>query len=287
MGKIGVIGTVMIDQIMQARYKIGEGRCNKMNCTVAFGGAMRNVAWNLGLLHHEVHFITKMGNDMAAIEAQKDLEKNHVFVYPVPYDGPTPMFISAFDAEKELMFSTIKEDYYIDKEDLFQTVAINTCEYGITDRTDASFLRKLFDRTPQVKWILCGPVSSSQVIPHAHGMILNRYEMLSIAKDQSIDTTAQQMILSGLDWLVVTLDREGAMFYDKKGSHYYPIEEKMAYSTLGCGDAFISGFVHALSNHKSLHECMLTGLDAADIILNVPASTHPNLLQLINESIKS
>ncbi|MBE6107230.1 MAG: carbohydrate kinase family protein [Erysipelotrichaceae bacterium] len=286
MGKIGIIGTVMIDQIMQARYKIGEGRCNKMNCTVAFGGAMRNVAWNLGLLHHEVHFITKMGNDMAAIEAQKDLEKNHVFVYPVPYDGPTPLFISAFDAEKELMFSTIKEDYYVDKEDLFQTVAINTCEYGITDRTDASFLRKLFDRTSNVKWILCGPVSSSQIIPHAHGMILNRYEMLSISKDQNIDAAAQQMILSGLDWLVVTLDREGAMFYDKKSAHYYPIEEKMAYSTLGCGDAFISGFVHALCEKKSLHECMLTGLEASDIILRVPASTHPNLLQLINESIK-
>ena len=115
MGKVGIIGTVMVDQIMQARYKIGEGRCNKMNMTTSFGGAMRNVAWNLGLLKHEVHFITKMGNDMTAIEAQKDLEKNHVFVYPVSYNGPTPTFITAFDAEKELLFSTIQEDYYIDK----------------------------------------------------------------------------------------------------------------------------------------------------------------------------
>ncbi len=280
MGKIGIIGTVMIDQIMQARYKIGEGRCNKMNCTVSFGGAMRNVAWNLGLLKHEVHFITKMGNDMNAIEAQKDLERNHVFVYPIPYDGPTPIFITAFDAEKELMFSTIKEDYFVDKENLFQTVAINTCEYGITDRNDPAFLRKLFDRTPNVKWILCGPVSSSQVIPKAHGMIVNRFEMMTMAKDQSTDAFAQQMILSGLDWLVVTLDHEGAMFYDKKGSHYYPIEEKMTYSTLGCGDAFISGFTHALCERKTLHQCMLTGLEASRIILDVPAATHYNLAKL-------
>lgn len=283
MGRIGIIGTVMIDQIMQARYTISEGRCNKMNCTVSFGGAMRNVAWNLGLLNHEVHFITKMGNDMSAIEAQKDLEKNHVFVYPIPYNGPTPIFISAFDAEKELMFSTIKEDYYVDKEDLFQTVAINTCDYGITDRTDSAFLGKLFSRTPNVKWILCGPVSSTHVVSKAHGMILNRYEMMSIAKDQSLDAAAHKMIIDGLDWLVVTLDHEGAMFYDKKGSHYYPIEEKRAYSTLGCGDAFISGFVHALCENKSLHTCMMSGLEASQIILNVPSATHKNLIQLIEQ----
>lgn len=282
MGKVGIIGTVMVDQIMQARYKIGEARCNKMNMTTAFGGAMRNVAWNLGLLKHEVHFITKMGNDMTAIEAQKDLEKNHVFVYPVSYNGPTPTFITAFDAEKELMFSTIQEDYYIDKEDLFQTVAINTCEYGITDRNDPAFLRKLFDRTPNMKWILCKPVSSSQVISSAHGMIINRYEMMSISKDQSLDMAAQELIMKGLKWLVVTLDHEGAMFYDKKGAHYYPIEEKRVYSTLGCGDAFISGFVHGLCEKKSLHQCMLLGLDASDIILSVPSATDEKLIELLH-----
>lgn len=285
MGRIGIIGTVMIDQIMQARYKMSEGRCNKMNCTVSFGGAMRNVAWNLGLLKHEVHFITKMGNDMKAIEAQKDLEKNHVFVYPVAYDGPTPLFISAFDAEKQLMFSTIKEDYLIGKEDLFQTVAINTCEYGITDRDDPSFLRKLFDKTPAVKWILCAPVSSSQVVASAHGMIINRYEMMTMAKDQSLDAMAHKLIMDGLNWLVVTLDEEGAMFYDRKGSHYYPIEQQKAYSTLGCGDAFISGFVHGLCENKSLHECMLLGLAASQIILKVSSATHSDLSQLLDAHI--
>ena len=68
----------------------------------------------------------------------------------------------------------------------------------------------------------------------------------------------------------------------KKEHTIIPIEEKRVYSTLGCGDAFISGFVHGLCEKKSLHQCMLLGLDASDIILSVPSATDEKLIELLH-----
>lgn len=280
MGKIAVLGTSLLDQIMMARGIISTKRCNKMNATFSYGGAARNIAYNLSALGNEVHFVTKLGDDMHAFEIQKELEAAHVIVYPIFMEAPTPVFISAMDAEKSLMFSTITDDFKLNDKDLKFVSAISNCSYGITDSDDTTFLRKLMDRTPDVKWVLAGEVISKHIIKNAHGMIVNRHEMASMAQGSSAEGLAQNLIINGLDWLVVTLDNEGAMYFDKTGSHYYPISPKISAYTLGCGDAFIAGFMDTLDETNDLHTSMLKGLEASAIVLDTPSATTLNIRRI-------
>lgn len=280
MGKIAVLGTSLLDQVLTARSIISTKRCNKMDAVFSYGGSSRNIAWNLSVLGNEVHFVTKLGNDMHGFEIQKELEAAHVLVYPFFVERPTPIFISAIDSEKNILFSTISDDFKLNDKDLKFTLAISNCKYGITDSDDITFLRKLMEKTPEVQWILTGEVTAKSIIKKASGMIVNRHEMARMTEGASAEGLAQNLIINGLKWLVVTLDNEGAMYFDRTGSHYYPIAPKLSPNTLGCGDSFVAGFVDKLAESDDIHLAMLKGIEASALALDTPAATTLNIRRI-------
>lgn len=282
MKSIAVVGTVVYDQILTARTLIMPNRCNKMNLTDAIGGSMHNIAWNLATLKAETHFITKLGNDELALKAYQDLDHRQCYIYGPTISLPTPRFYIMQDPTKEEMFCTITDDFYFHSNDLTYSNAIKHCSYGITDQDDEAFLNKLFQNTPNTRWILSGFVPSSGLLRQIEGIFINEWELLRDSDKPTVEEAANDCLDCGCKWVAVTKGKEGATLFSNKIVDYPLSNTSKSLNTLGCGDAFASGTLYGLLNDYSIEEAIPYGMAAAKILLETPAALTENIKDLKN-----
>lgn len=93
MDDVVIVGTAVIDQIMNLRSTFIPNGCNKVDLFTNHGGSMRNVAENCANLNLVVDFISKYGNDDNALSIIDNLNKLNIGVYGPTIDVATPLFV--------------------------------------------------------------------------------------------------------------------------------------------------------------------------------------------------
>ena len=223
MNGVAVIGTSMIDLVVIGRQVFEMEHCNKAQIVRSFGGSMHNVAYNCGCLGLETHFVSKFGRDDAGLAIVNELQKKTCFVYGPVVNQSTPVFISASDSEKGLYFSSIQPEFLFhgEREDLPYCV-LSECTWGITDQTDPVFLTTLLAKTPQTHWIFSGQIPPETTLDKWEGIVLNRDEMTAYAGSVPMAQAAKTLLKKGVSWIIITLDKDGALLITLDGIRPYP-----------------------------------------------------------------
>ena len=123
---------------------------------------------------------------------------------------------------------------------------------------------------PDVEWILDATGEPFQLGIQEKPLLVkpNLQELEALAKRklpslQAIQSAAISLIHSGARNVVVSMGREGALFTDGQVTLFSPALTVEAKSTVGAGDAMVSGFIMGLSKGGDMRESFRCGVAAA------------------------
>ncbi len=266
---IAVYGMCLANKMLTSDRVIYEGKQNKINMTGDFTGKMYNVCMNLSYLKDEVHFITKFGSDNTAFELEQKLNQNLIFNYPIFVDEITPTVFYINDLEKQLSLSTITDTFEFKSCDNTFHHAIGSCNVGLIDTNNIKYIEKIFNRSPNIDWILTQTVTDENILSKCFGMIINRQQLLKLSSNsQSIDHTAKALILKGLNFIIITLDKEGVVYFDKNNSWHFPLNYNNHGNNFGMDESFIAGFTHEIAKRSQIKVAIQKGLLLSTVTLN-------------------
>ena len=281
MNSIIVIGTSIIDQVMNLRNDFLEFGCNKVSADFYHGGSMRNVAEICSLLRLDVSFISKFGNDGNAIDLISHLEKENVMVYGPTIDLQTPIF-TKINGNREFMFATTTPDFILNENDQIPLAVLSDQAYGITDNHNERLLDILLKHSANTKWILSSFIPNITYLKKIEGIILNEYEYHSFLKDQIEIDYLSHLFDNGLNWMIITQGSNGCTLIKERQTFHFSTQEKEG-NTLGCGDAFSSGIIYGLIQKWDDEQMIAFAQKLAMITLNVSSSVNQKIKSLVND----
>jgi sugar/nucleoside kinase (ribokinase family) len=277
MGSIVAIGTAVIDTVLHTDAVLDTKICNKVDRSVADGGAIRNVAHNLSLLKDDVLFWAKFGNDTEALDMITRTEMLGIQVHGKFINLPTPHFYQIFSGDASMMISTTTPDFYFTKSDLLPTFLIHDEKFGITDQDDVGFLKKLFERSPDLRWVALGFLPPLDLREMFCAVFVNKNEALRYA--DSVDSFFK--LAFDFPLIVVTLDKEGLIYMEEDAAIALPAPVLGKGNVLGMGDALVAGFLHEYLKGLSIAECLEFGIQCAKKTSDVQPAINPELSGLI------
>lgn len=272
MKNILLIGTSMQDYIFMAE-EIHPNHCNKGTFTSNFGGSMHNVSYNLGCLGCNPIFITKIGNDTKAVELQDELSLLGVELHTILVDKPTPIFQSIHADNMQYFLSSITPDFLFNEQDSID-YSLFKDSFAITDQMNEKFLYDLFHNTSSTRWIISGFIPSVELLRYIEGIVVNVDEF----EEEKMDFS------TGLQWVIVTEDKNGATLYTRDGK--VPIKTNIIETNndIGAGDAFLAGLLYGLVRNLTLIDSIQLAHRAAQIILQTPTAISKELQKLKSEN---
>lgn len=282
--KVAVLGTACLDRVVVPRISANFDfkHTTQVTETDNFGGSMHNVAYHLGVLGVNVDFHTKVGNDHLARLLVKHLEENGVSVHAKIVDGKCATFTCLEDEEHgKIYLSTVDERYFYNATDTLSETDFQAVDWGITDNNNEVFFKQLMHISPKTKWIMNARPIDFSWMKYLQGYILNRDEAKRYGYE-SLDDFAKQCLSNGLQFLIVTLDKDGLIYYDTKTrQHFSPLTGGKGLS-LGCGDAFSAGFLYAITEGCSPLDAVTYGLKASAIIYKKNTAISEDIKQIKN-----
>ncbi|MHC1735035.1 MAG: PfkB family carbohydrate kinase [Erysipelotrichaceae bacterium] len=276
MGWFIAIGTAMIDTVLLSPTPFEIGRCTKSTRYPADGGAVRNIAHNLALLGNKVFFWAKFGNDSEALDLITRTETLGIQVHSTIVNAPTPHFYQLISNKQSMMASTITDDFYFNRNDLFPTFLLEGQEIGITDQDDPRFLTTLIQRTPKVKWIALGFLPPVELQSSFFAVFANKHEVLHTS--DSIFTFFKNT--SSIPLTCVTMDQDGLRFDYYGKSTYIEAPVLGSGNDIGMGDAMVAGFMHAMANGLSVELSLSFGVKCARKTSDATTAVNPDIIEL-------
>lgn len=286
MMKVAVLGTSCLDRVIVPRLSSNFDftKTTQVTETENFGGSMHNIAYHLGLLGVNVDFYTKVGNDHLAKELVSQLEESGVCVHAKIVEDKCATFTCLEDeSHGKIYLSTVDERYFYHAKDKLDKMCFKDVDWGTTDNNNEVFFKHLMHISPQTKWIMNARPIEFTWMKYLWGYILNRDEAKRYGYD-SLDDFAKQCLDHGLRFLIVTLDKDGLVYYDNQTKqHFSPLTSGKGLS-LGCGDAFSAGFLYGMTIGCTPLKAVSYGLQASAIIYKKPTATSPDI-QKIKKSV--
>lgn len=284
---IAVIGTSIIDQVIDTPSLTPE-ICNKCQIKTTFGGSMRNIAENLAHLRQQVLFATTLGSDAMAKALEQQLTSLGVSVLAHQVDLPSPFFTSIYYKNETFRFASVDPSFHITTTNQLPMAAFDQCAYGVTDIADSSLLSDLVLHTAQTKWMLSANyiddlASFQTLFPMLYGIVMNEEEAVSLANGLSYQQLAHQLLEQNLLRVIVTLADQGVYYLDQDQELHLPaFDVPKPHYTIGCGDAFISGYLTAIHSNMQPMDALTWGMHAAAIKLQhmEPVSAEIGRLQI-------
>lgn len=220
MKSIAIFGTFAQRQIFTTRhpallpYQIA-------NVSTEIGGSTSHLV-NIFLdKNWQTHLMTKLGNDIASLTCQNELEQKGCFVYAKQEDIPLT---------SETVIRTLDHEYVLSLHDAISAfsasddlpyAAIAHCDYGIISERNEKFVESVFRRAPNVKWIFNHTFPNANLLRNVYGVLLNESEFNVLNKGYSLELMGLMITNIGVRWLIVLMDNGDIMYYTNKADNTF------------------------------------------------------------------
>ena len=280
MEKVLVIGGSNVDYIGKCFYDVIDEDSNIGNINISFGGVGRNIVENLARLGVDVTFVTNIGQDIMGHELKKELNSLGVTVY-------TPEGIK-------------KSGGYLAIHDKHGNLSLALCEQSGIEKIEPKYLETLDNLIQSYNYIVIDTNFDKTTISY----LLNKYQGKTIFIDAISTEKGKKVIgfencisylkcnrleaetIFGNNYfekfqnnnsLIVTNGSESIEYNLGKDIYTVSVNKVEAVNSIGCGDAFFSGFIFAIINGMSEKEAIEIGKKVANITLLAEGAVNKEL----------
>lgn len=232
------------------------------------GGNAANVAVGLARLGHKTSIVTELGDDINGHMIADHFKSENVdtsLARFVPHDTRYSVVLNVL-GERTILSGKSKRNYVLPP--LKPTQAIYYTSLGYTFEKLQSPLLKHLTKHPEIfvamnpgsYQIAHGKESILTMLPYTDLLFLNKEEAYILSGVQSEKKAIQTLSLLGVDIIVITDGERGATAGDGQAQyHVKPLPTNPVGKT-GAGDAFATGFLHAVLNEKDITEALTNGM---------------------------
>ncbi|WP_432564570.1 carbohydrate kinase family protein [Kineococcus sp. SYSU DK003] len=256
-----VVGEALVDVVHRAGSDASDAT------TEHPGGSPLNVAYGLGRLGHDVGLLTRLGDDDHGKLLRAHLESGAVQLLPGAVDGdPTPVARAEIDAEGKATYDfdlvwRVPEVTLGDDVTLVHTGSIGAAVPPGAD-TALSLLRSVRGRAttsydPNVRPAFFADREQAlarveQFVEAADVVKASDEDLAWLLPGEDVEAVAYRWQARGPALVVVTRGSAGAVAVSGAGTLHVPAPRIEVVDTVGAGDAFMSGLLHALAEHDLL-----------------------------------
>lgn len=271
MGKIVIIGSTNIDFIGFSNKKLIYKDSNIGKVLISSGGVGRNICENLLRKHHDVTFLTCIGNDVYGKQMEKDLVSLGCKVVKPITDSPSASYLCINDENNDMELAL--------------------CDTTINESLNLAFINENESIFLESEYIVIDGNLSSEVISY----IVNKYSSKKLIAD-GISTTKVKKFYNLLDkfylfkvnsfeyeiikdapkpkYLIVSHGANSIKYFDGLWKEQEVMKVDNIVSTTGCGDALLSGTISGLLNNYSFENSLKQGIELASKTLKVKKSVY-------------
>lgn len=297
MNKILVIGAINLDIISQTTESIIEHDSNLGNVVLSVGGVAKNIAENLHRLEEDVELLSFFGKDYFGEIIERYL-KEIGLPYSLSFiseEYETGKFVAIHDHKGEF-YVGINDFSFVENIDLnlIKSIESKIDEFDILvfdTNINEKVLTYLIEKY-QDKMIIVDGVSQKKVkrvqsvLPYIDVLKVNLNELSSLL-DKKVDDVilgVRELMNSGLKHVIVTNSTEPITYNIERRIYQTLIFESTQIKTsIGAGDALLSGIIYGLSQNKNLHEAVNYGKKAASLTMEVSEANNPRISRKILE----
>jgi len=296
MSKILLIGAANVDIIGVSKNILINHDSNPGTIQLSVGGVAKNIAENLKRLGMDIHFLTFFGND-AFVDFVKsnlhELQIDYSLSMTLNYQSGKFMSIHHPQGEIELGLNDFELLDHLTIEDFIPIEdEIEKFDYLVLDTNlPESILKYLIIRFAH-KPIIVDGVSQTKVVKIK--AVLDKISLLKVNQKElsaligkpadDIILAVKELFKSGLKQIVVTNGTNPITYnIDKSIYQTFIFEAKKNVSSIGCGDALLSGTIYGIIQKKNMHESINYGKKAASLTMEVPTASHPGLSRAVLE----
>ncbi|WP_077329192.1 aminoimidazole riboside kinase [Virgibacillus siamensis] len=247
------------------------------------GGAPANVAVGIAKLGGKSTFLGKVGDDVLGRFLKKTLNAHHVNTSQLSFSNAhrtgLTFVTNTTDGDRSFDFYIEPSaDHFLEIENihlstmlrhkilhigsisLISQPAKNTTEYAVKCAKDAGMI---VSYDPNLRLALWDDEDTARntiisMLPHADIVKLSEEELAFITGGNTIREGLEAIKTYEIPLLFVTLGADGCYAVTAAGYEHVPAMDVEAVDTTGAGDAFVSGVLYLLSQHKKdLHRLTL------------------------------
>ncbi len=257
------------------------------------GGSAATVAAALAALGTAVHLLARVGDDPAAEVAlraaraagvdlslvQRDPGEPTGLCFVVVSPGGERTFLSARGANADLAMPANLPGL------LAGTAGLHLSGYALVGgahrATALGIAAAARERGLPVSLDLCLPLVEGRraetlvLLPRLAVVFGNEREVALLAgraAEPTVDSAARELVARGARIAVAKIGEKGCVVASPDGAFAVPGFPVEAVDTTGCGDAFVAGFLHALSRGAALPLCGALGNALGALAATVPGS---------------
>jgi len=288
---ISIIGSVNIDLIATTLSAYRPQDSNPAKVALSIGGVAMNYAQNMRLLGEDLQFFTAFSDDLLGqIAMQECIQKgihidyastvshSHANVFMGIHNNEGDLEAAACDAEGAEKY--VNKDYLAQHINTINASLLVMADTNISSETLAYLLDNcraplMIDGVSMAKTERLIEALKMAKHPHIHTLKLNKQEFAVFS-----ERTKQMNLSAVVDTLLVSLGEEGVtiyQFHDSPTTQTYPaLSAPHIVSTLGAGDAFLSGWAYAYLHQYPLDKSVLFAQQLAVHTLSVAEAVNTN-----------
>jgi sugar/nucleoside kinase (ribokinase family) len=239
------------------------------------GGNAANVAVGLARLGHKTSIVTELGDDINGhmiADHFKSENVNTSLTRFVPHDTRYSVVLNVL-GERTILSGKSKRNYVLPN--LKPTQAIYYTSLGASFEKLQSQLIKHLTKHPEIfvamnpgsYQIAHGKESILKMIPYTDLLLLNKEEAYALTGLSNEKKAIQELSKRGVDIVVITDGDRGATAGDGQAQYHIKALETNPVGKTGAGDAFSTGFLHAILQSQDIVTALENGILNANSVM--------------------
>ena len=290
-----VIGACNIDIIGKSHKKLINSESNIGEVSISLGGVAKNIANNLYNLGADVSFLTLLGSDNFADMQRSELDKIGIdYSNSIERDVTSSTYLAVHDknADLNVAINDMKNIEEITPEDFndldkvienFEGLVFDT---NLSEKTLCYLIEKYKHKKIYVDGVSQSKVVRiAKVVKYIDLLKINQYELNALLKIDNCDIICgvKQLLDLGLKNCIVSHSDEPITYNVNKEIYQSETRKKEnILSTMGAGDALISGTIYYLVDGRNMHDAVNFGKIVAEKTLEVYEACNKDIKKLIN-----
>ncbi len=283
---VSVLGTVFVDIKGMSFGAVNKDARNLGKVIRSHGGSTRNVAEDLNMMGMDCTYVSTVNDDQLGEEVIQRLREVGIHTeYLRPCLEGMGMWLAVIDNQGNLISSISQlpdlsklEDLVMEK---IEEIVLKSRGIALDLDLTLPIAKKVIEICKNHNRPLYGMVGNLDIISH-HPEILkgldcfvcNKEEAELLLKQKISDLNdakeaVKRMALLGSESVVITLDKQGCVYYDSKTKEHdhYPTPPVIVVDSTGAGDGFFAGVVYELVQGNGIRKAVSTGTQIATRVI--------------------